>query len=37
MATETLLHNKLTWTNIEKPTSQEMGDLRECYHSSSPF
>ena len=37
MALETLVHNKLTWTNIEKPTSEEMGYLRERYPFFHPL
>jgi len=37
MALETLLHNNLTWTNIEKPTSKEMGDLQERYPFFHPL
>ncbi len=37
MALETLVHNKLTWTNIERPTSEEMGYLRERYPFFHPL
>lgn len=37
MALETLLHNNLAWTNIEKPTSKEMGNLQERYPFFHPL
>jgi len=37
MALETLVHNKLTWTNIERPTSEEMGHLRERHPFFHPL
>jgi len=37
MALETVVHKDLTWTNIEKPTSEEMGYLRERYPFFHPL
>jgi magnesium transporter len=37
MALETLVHKNLTWINIEKPTSQEMGYLQERYAFFHPL
>lgn len=37
MALETLVHNNLTWTNMKKPASEEMGYLRENYPFFHPL
>jgi len=37
MALESLVHDNLTWTNIEKPTSKEMGYLKERYPFFHPL
>ncbi len=37
MALESLIHNNLAWINIEKPTSEEMGYLRERYPFFHPL
>ncbi|MFQ5886239.1 MAG: CorA family divalent cation transporter, partial [Anaerolineae bacterium] len=37
MALETLVHDNLTWTNIEKPTSEEMRYLKEHYPFFHPL
>jgi magnesium transporter len=37
MALESLVHNDLAWTNIEKPTSEEMGYLQERYPFFHPL
>lgn len=37
MALETVVHKDLTWTNIENPTSEEMGYLQEHYPFFHPL